>query len=85
VIATRISGIRAATPLTLDVAVLTAYQLQAMAQVNQLRTTLQAIDQFDDAIAKLAPTLPDYVLLVSTLNSRGKPTSNQHGLRFLSN
>ncbi|MDD1629943.1 MAG: IS110 family transposase, partial [Methylococcaceae bacterium] len=35
VIATRISGIRAATPLTLDVAVLTAHQLQAMAQVNQ--------------------------------------------------
>jgi transposase len=62
VIATRISGIRAATPLTLDVAVLTAHQLQAMAQVNQLRTTLQAIDQFDDAIAKLAPTLPDYAL-----------------------
>ena len=62
VIATRISGIRAATPLTLDVAVLTAHQLQAMAQVNQLRTTLQAIDQFDDAIAKLAPMLPDYAL-----------------------
>ena len=62
VIAKRISGIRAATPLTLDVAVLTAHQLQAMAQVNQLRTTLQAIDQFDDAIAKLAPTLPDYAL-----------------------
>jgi len=33
-----------------------------MAQVNQLRTTLQAIDQFDDAIARLAPTLPDYAL-----------------------
>jgi transposase len=62
VIATRISGIRAATPLTLDVAVITAHQLQAMAQVNQLRTTLHAIDQFDDAIAKLAPTLPDYAL-----------------------
>jgi hypothetical protein len=84
VIATRISGIRAATPLTLDVAVLTAHQLQAMAQVNQLRATLQAIDQFDDAIAKLAPTLPDYALF-NALPGAGPSANNASALPVLLN
>jgi transposase len=30
--------------------------------VEQLRTTLQAIDRFDREVATLAPTLPDYAL-----------------------
>ena len=62
VIDARIRGIKAAKPLTLDVAVITAHQLQALAQVNQLRITLQAIDRFDDEIATIAPKLPDYAL-----------------------
>ena len=70
VIDARIRGIKAANPLTVDVAVVTAHQLQALAQVNQLRITLQAIDGFDDAIATIAPTLPDY-LLFSTLPGAG--------------
>lgn len=62
VIDTRIQGIKTAKPLTLDVAVITAHRLQALAQVDQLRITLDAIGRFDDAIAALAPKLPDYKL-----------------------
>lgn len=62
VIDTRIQGIKTAKPLTLDEAVITAHQLQALAQVDQLRITLEAIARFDDAIAALAPKLPDYSL-----------------------
>ena len=58
----RLSAIRAAQPLTHDLAVITAYQLQALALVNLLRVTLQAIERYDDEIALLAPTLPDYAL-----------------------
>jgi transposase len=62
VIDTRIQGIKTAKPLTFDVAVITAHRLQALAQVDQLRITLEAIGRFDDAIATLAPKLPDYAL-----------------------
>ena len=62
VIDARIRGIKAAKPLTHDVAVITAHQLQALAQVEQLRITLQAIDRFDHEIAMIAPKLPDYAL-----------------------
>ena len=62
VIDTRIQGIKTAKPLTLDEAVITAHQLQALAQVDQLRITLEAITRFDDAIATLAPKLSDYSL-----------------------
>ena len=62
VIDTRIQGIKTAKPLTLDEAVITAHQLQALAQVDQLRITIEAITRFDDAIATLAPKLPDYSL-----------------------
>ena len=57
--------------------------------LNQLRTTLQVIDQFDDAIAKLAPMLPDYALLAVAvphffygkpwLNGRHKQLTNPFG------
>ena len=62
VIDTRIQGIKTAKSLTLDVAVITAHQLQALAQVDQLRITLETINRFDDAITTLAPKLPDYAL-----------------------
>lgn len=58
----RICAIKAATPLTEDVAVITAHQLQAQVLVDQLRVTLQAIERFDAKIATIAPTLPDYAL-----------------------
>jgi hypothetical protein len=38
--------------------------------VEQVRTTLQALDRFDRQIAKLAPTLPDYALF-SALSGAG--------------
>jgi transposase len=62
VIEARIESIKAATPLTQDVAVITAHRLQAQALVDQLRVTLQAIERFDTEIAAIAPTLPDYAL-----------------------
>ena len=62
VIEARIESIKAATPLTEDVAVITAHRLQAQALVDQLRVTLQAIERFDAEIAAIAPTLPDYAL-----------------------
>src|SRR6267143_4447802 len=45
VIEARIESIKAATPLTRDVAVITAHQLQAQVLINQLRVTLQAIER----------------------------------------
>ena len=44
-------------------AVITAYQLQAEALVEQLRVTLKAIAHFDAEIATTAAKLPDYALL----------------------
>ena len=65
VIDERIQAIKLARPLTQDVAVITAYRLQALVLVDQLRVTLQAIDRFDAQIAEIAPTLPDYALFKS--------------------
>jgi hypothetical protein len=65
VIDERIRAIKVARPLTQDVAVITVYRLQALALVDQLRVTLQAIDRFDAQIAEIAPTLPDYGLFKS--------------------
>ncbi len=62
VIEARLCAIKTATALTQDVAVITAYQLQALVLVEQLRVTLQAIKRFDNEIAALAPKLPDYAL-----------------------
>jgi transposase len=63
VIAARLQAIKAAVPLTHDAGVIVPCRLHAMALVEQLRVTLQSIDQFDREIAQLAPTLPDYGLL----------------------
>ena len=58
----RIYGIRSATALTDDPAVLGPHQLLVQALVAQLRVTLQAIDRFDAEIAAIAQCLPDYAL-----------------------
>jgi transposase len=58
----RIDAIRSATPLTEDAAVITPHRLQAVVLVDQLRGTLNAIKQYDQAIAELAPQHPDYAL-----------------------
>jgi transposase len=58
----RLKSIKAATPLTLDAAVVTPYSLQALVLTDQLRVSLQAIHRYDDEIAELAPKHPDYGL-----------------------
>jgi transposase len=62
VMAERLRAIRTAMPLTEDPAVITTHQLLAIALVEQLQVMLGAIDRFDQEIAALAPTLPDYAL-----------------------
>ena len=59
---TRLSSIKAASPLTLDEAVITPNRLQALVLVDLLRVTLAAIKRFDEKIAELAPQHPDYAL-----------------------
>lgn len=61
-IAERVPSIRTALPLTDDPAVITTHRLLAIALVEQLQVALSAIDRFDQEIAALAPTLPDYPL-----------------------
>jgi transposase len=58
----RLRAIKSATPLTDDPAVIRPNQLLVLALVEQLRTTLQAIDRFDAEIASVSQTLPDYSL-----------------------
>jgi transposase len=71
VIEARLCAIKAATPLTRDVAVITAHQLQAEVLTEQLRVTLKAIDRFDGEIAATAAKLPDYTLLFKPLPGAG--------------
>ena len=56
----RLKSIKAATPLTLDAAVVTPYSLQALVLTDQLRVSLQAIHRYEDEIAELTPKHPDY-------------------------
>ncbi len=65
VLATRLKSIKAATPLTLDKAVITPNRLQTLVLVDLLRVTLAAIKRFDDEIAELAPKHADYSLFNS--------------------
>ncbi len=58
----RIQAIRAASPLTLDEAVITPHRLQALVLVDQLRVTLNEIKLYDNQIAELAPRHPDFAL-----------------------
>jgi transposase len=62
VLDTRVKAIKAATPLTMDAAVIMPHRLYALVLAEQLRVSLQAIRRFDDEIAQLAPTHPDYAL-----------------------
>jgi len=71
VIEARLCAIKSATPLTHDMAVITAYQLQVEALVEQLRVTLKAIARFDAEIASTAAKLPDYALLFKPLPGAG--------------
>ena len=61
----RIQAIQAATALTDDPGVINPCTLEALALAEQLRTALELIRQFDEAIAQLGPTLPDYALFAS--------------------
>jgi transposase len=61
----RIASIKTASPLTQDEAIVTPYRLQTLVLIDQLRVTLNAIKQYDDVIAKLAPQHPDYALFKS--------------------
>ena len=62
VIAHRIQAIKAATPLTTDDGVIAPHALLVQALVSQLRVTLQAIADFDSAIAQRAHSHPDFPL-----------------------
>lgn len=62
VVEARLESIKAAMPLTEDRGVIDPCRLHAIMLIKQLRATLESIEQFDHAIAKLAPTLPDYSL-----------------------
>ena len=61
----RTRGIRSASALTDDMAVIGPHQLLVQALVSQLRVTLQAIDGFDAEIAAVAKRLPDYALFAA--------------------
>ena len=61
----RIEAIKSATPLTDDPAVIEPCVMEALALTEQLRTTLEIIKRFDDAIAELAPSMPDYEVFAS--------------------
>jgi transposase len=62
VIAQRIQAIKSATPLTTDEGVIAPNALLVQALVAQLRVTLQAIADFDIAIAQCAQNHPDFSL-----------------------
>ena len=65
IVEARIEAIRAATPLTEDPAVIEPYSLEALALAEQLRTVIEVIKRFDEAIAELAPLLPDHEVFSS--------------------
>ena len=62
VITQRIQAIKSATPLTTDEGVIAPNALLVQALVAQLRVTLQAITDFDTAIAQCAQSHPDFPL-----------------------
>ena len=62
VLEARLTSIKAASPLTLDQAVITPNRLQALVLLDLLRVTLAATRRFDLEIGELAPKHPDYEL-----------------------
>ena len=61
----RLAELKAAVPLTSDVAILQTGPLQVKALVTQLRPTLAAIADYEKQIATLATSLEDYELFAS--------------------
>lgn len=62
IVESRRQAINAASPLTLDDAVIVPYRMQVLILIEQLELMFKAINQFDDEIAKLASQHPDYAL-----------------------
>ena len=61
----RLTSIKAASPLTMDDAVIIPHRLQALVFIEQLRATLGGIKQFDEEIDKFAHKHADYSLFSS--------------------
>jgi transposase len=61
----RIQGIRSATALTEDQAIIYPKQMLVQALVEQLRPLLQSIDRFDAEIETVTKRLPDYDLFAA--------------------
>jgi transposase len=59
------AAINAARPLTRDVAIIAPHLLETLVLIEQIKVALKAIERFDDAIACLAPTLPDFELFAA--------------------
>ena len=68
-ISVRFESIRAAAALTDDPAINGPCRLHVLALVAQLRAVLAAIARFDQEIAQVACTLPDYALFESLLGA----------------
>ncbi len=62
VLENRYQAIKAASPLTRDVAVVAPHRLYTLVLAEQLQVILQAIRRYDEEIAQLAPQHPDYEL-----------------------
>src|SRR5262245_3249734 len=60
VITHRLDAIKSATPLTTDDGIITPNALLVQALIAQLRVTLQAIEDFDTAIAQRTQSHPDF-------------------------
>ena len=65
VIAPRLQALKSAMPLTTDAGVIAPSALLVQALVSQLRVTLQAIKDFDDASAQRAQAHPDFPLFAA--------------------
>jgi transposase len=65
VIDQRIQAIKRAIPLTTDEGVIAPHALLVQALVSPLRVTLQAIEDFDNAIAQRAQRHPDFPLFAA--------------------
>ena len=61
----RIKAIRCATALTDDPGVIEPCTVHALALAEQLRVTIALIKRFDETIAKLVPSMPDYELFAA--------------------
>jgi transposase len=61
----RLAAIKESVPLTTDRAIIDSSVLMISALATQLKTTIAALQQFDDEIAKLCATHPDFSLFES--------------------